>query len=98
MHEEHDFKDSLFGALLRKPERLSSQNPDAFATRIAPYECLSHRTIAVMLLSGWAANPRRFAENAVKYILERPNHLCLGYLFWSGGDGRCAITRAVLKA
>jgi hypothetical protein len=99
VHDEHSFKDAFFGALERSLQKLSMAKPNLFEELIAPYESRRYRTVAILLLKGWAANGQRFADKAIRYILAEPSRFELGFSMWNpeGGDGRCAITRAVLR-
>jgi len=97
IRHEHDFKGALFGALQRALGRLAIEKPQILEELVAPYESLPHRTMAVFLLSAWSENAVRFADKAVDYLLQNPHRLALGYSSWSGGDGRNAIARGVIR-
>ena len=100
LHDEYDFKAAFWGSLKRCMKRIALGAPEILEELSASYEKLPHRTIAILLLSGWGANAPRFADKAAEYILESHHRLTLGYSAWSGtgGDGRCAISREVLRA
>lgn len=97
--DEHSFKDALFGTLERCIKAVACTMPENFESLVAPYEKFEHRTVAILLLTGWAANAPRFADKAINFILQNSHRFALGYFAWGGGGtGQCAITRAVLKA
>jgi hypothetical protein len=98
LHQEYDFKSTFLPSLGRCLATLAVEKPETFEQAIQGMDSLRSRTIAFLLLHGWRANPPRYADKAIEYMLADNRRLAMGYDAVVGeGQITAAIGRATLK-
>ena len=84
----HSASDGLLVAVVDALENLAGSSPEVFDQVVAPYVHLPHDTIAYVLLRGWTASHKRYADEIIDYLVADPRRLKVGYAY--AGEGSAA--------
>ena len=80
-------------------EKLARENPDKVQTVSAQFLNTDWYIVTYMLLRAWSANPTRFGNICIEFLVADSRRLNIGYGSWSGGgDGRTAVSREAIQA
>lgn len=95
-----DPDDQIREALARALRRLATDSPDELDELLAGLDATPSQWIAATLLLAWSANPERYAERILKFLLAAPaERLDIGYtLVFAGTDSVAAVSRTALAA
>jgi hypothetical protein len=91
--DAHDFEDYLLIAAEEGMAALAREEPDRFQELLDAYSDNEMEAITYLLFKGIGANPVRFADAGVDYLLADPRRFVVSY-----SDGRNWATRKLLEA
>jgi hypothetical protein len=91
--DAHDFEDHLLIAAEEGMAALARQDPERFEALLEDFSENEMEAVAYLLFKGLGANPARFAEAAVDYLLADPRRFLVAY-----SDGQNWATRKLLEA
>jgi len=92
----HDLKWVLLDRLADSLALVAERNPSCLDTLVRDFEHSSHRNLGFLLLSAWSGNSQHYADHVIRYLLEHPAFLGLGYASWGEGNGEAAIARCAI--
>jgi hypothetical protein len=95
---QHSISSAILSGLKAALECVAKSDPESFDALCNGYEGRAFETLDFLLISGWTANPSRYADRCLDFILRRANRLNIGYEAYSDGNGRAAVSRRAVGA
>lgn len=91
--------DALFHELVKALQRLARSSPAVFEDKTSSCEGTEFRTLTVLLLRAWSANPEMFGDRCIDFLSADSRRLEVGYHCWRGGGNGCAaVSREAIQA
>ena len=75
----YNFLDSFIILFKSAIEQFSKQNPDNFWNFFEKYSSSNFETVQFLLLSGLSELPQEYADRILKYVIDKPELLKIGY-------------------
>lgn len=94
---QHGIYDSVFANLAIALEYLAKDSPQVLDRYLDPFIEHQLEPIVYLTLRAWTANPTNYADRLMKYVIDDPRRLEIGYFLWSGkaGDGVPGALRSI---
>jgi hypothetical protein len=96
--EAYDIRSALEIGVSNALEKLVVEDPEKFDELTRDLEPIHHPTAAMLLLSSWAENGKRYCNRIVQYFLADQEWLDLGYWAVGSGNPTAAVARAAIRA
>ncbi|MFZ1936913.1 MAG: hypothetical protein WCB27_04280 [Thermoguttaceae bacterium] len=97
-HEPMYVTDALLDGLVEALEKHAKENPDKVEAMTNQLLGTDWYTLTYVLLRAWSANPARFADACVEFLVADCRRLDVGYRSWDGGGQGCAaVSREAIQ-
>ena len=97
--KEYDTPKALLGSARRALQSLACSDPRRCEALLSGWENSNHKTLLILLVSAWLANPAYFAEAAAAFLINNPAALDPHFDVGTDGDEHdLGITLPLLRA
>lgn len=92
-------REAVLDALCSSMQWVAREHPAELVALGPDPSVAEWRTVAVLFLRAWSANPERFASTCIEFLSSDVRRLDIGHDCWSGGGtGYAAVTREAISS